>query len=281
VNESPFIFVVPDFLKRSECSELIASFATSEAEPSAVSPEQAELRSSTTVVPVAKQVGWLRERVALLTNVAMEQLDSTKVTQYKKGEFFRAHIDTAKDGGGALKTQLWLEVAGHDPLGDKVQAHLRSAFEAPGSVGQLPDRFCSVFIYLNDVPQGGRTTFSQLNGDSARLFNGFAEACDILRSVRVAAPSGDAAAAEGVGASLSIAPVSGMAVVHFPTASADYMCMPDWSTMHESEDAIMPKFIVQQFIWSMPLEAAKVMISSHHASQRRDAGAAGSVEDLD
>ena len=51
-------------------------------------------------------------------------------------------------------------------------------------------------------------------------------------------------------------PRAGMAVIHFPTTSLD-LCgsvVPDPRTMHESEAAIDEKYVVQQFIWSVPIE---------------------------
>ena len=45
---------------------------------------------------------------------------------------------------------------------------------------------------------------------------------------------------------LHIKPRAGMACIHFPTTVAEYGCLRDVSTSHESEEAISPKFIVQQ-----------------------------------
>lgn len=66
--------------------------------------------------------------------------------------------------------------------------------------------------------------------------------------------------------SLSIVPRAGCAVVHFPTTSAKYHCVIDERTRHASEPAISPKFIVQQFIWSCPLDEAKGAISAYVGS---------------
>jgi hypothetical protein len=45
-----------------------------------------------------------------------------------------------------------------------------------------------------------------------------------------------------------------MAVVHFPTSTLEHGCVPDPRTMHESEDAVHTKTIVQQFIWPVDVE---------------------------
>ena len=94
VHESPYIFLVPDFLSSTECDQLIALQAASEERgPSATCAEQSVIRTSTTVIPPLGTVHWLRDPIAKLANVATEQLDQTKLTHYAKGEFFRAHID--------------------------------------------------------------------------------------------------------------------------------------------------------------------------------------------
>merc|ERR1711972_419526 len=53
---------------------------------------------------------------------------------------------------------------------------------------------------------------------------------------------------------LDIAPRAGMAVVHFPTTCLACNCVPDCRTMHESEAAVDTKFIVQQFVWPVPID---------------------------
>ena len=45
-----------------------------------------------------------------------------------------------------------------------------------------------------------------------------------------------------------------MAVIHFPTTTLASGCVPDPRTMHESEAALDPKYIVQQFIWPLPID---------------------------
>eukprot|EP00966_Prymnesium_polylepis_P276396 6385624-Prymnesium_polylepis.1 len=45
-----------------------------------------------------------------------------------------------------------------------------------------------------------------------------------------------------------------MAVVHFPSTTAEFKCFPDLRTQHEGEPAVALKFIAQQFIWSSPVK---------------------------
>ena len=53
---------------------------------------------------------------------------------------------------------------------------------------------------------------------------------------------------------LNIVPRRGMAVVHFPSTTIECGCIPDPRTLHESEVAVDPKAIVQQFIWPVPID---------------------------
>eukprot|EP00961_Rhodomonas_salina_P161163 2169653-Rhodomonas_salina.1 len=55
---------------------------------------------------------------------------------------------------------------------------------------------------------------------------------------------------------LNVVPRAGLAIIHFPTTRLEHGCIPDPRTMHESEDAIEPKAILQQFIWPCPIEAS-------------------------
>jgi len=260
VNESPFIFAVSEFLSKGECEKLVALYATSEAEPSATAPEQVALRTSKTVLPPKEEIGWLRERISKLANVDISQLDHTKVTHYAKGEYFKRHIDTAIIGAGEAKMQHVVDIWSQQRQGNDAAVGAKWKTIADSPIFHAPDRFCSVFIYLNDVPEGGRTTFSNIDG--FRAVDAFANACDLARSadrgVRNPTP------AAGGAKSLSFQPRAGMAVVHFPTASAEYSCYPDPTTAHESEVAVACKFIVQQFIWSMPVEQAQLHIAAAH-----------------
>eukprot|EP00966_Prymnesium_polylepis_P067997 1580533-Prymnesium_polylepis.2 len=55
---------------------------------------------------------------------------------------------------------------------------------------------------------------------------------------------------------LLVKPKAGMAVIHFPTTTKECMGMVDELALHEGEKAVDPKYILQQFIWSDPLELA-------------------------
>jgi len=135
-------------------------------------------------------------------------------------------------------------------------------------LGRVAERFCSVFVYLNDVGRGGRTTFCDVDGDSghadplasAPRIDKFEGDLDAVRAGRAMEPATPGCAPARA---LSITPQEGMAVVHFPATTAEYLCMPDMSTRHEAEPAISPKFITQQFIWSLPLDQVDAAREAH------------------
>ena len=60
---------------------------------------------------------------------------------------------------------------------------------------------------------------------------------------------------------LLIKPKAGMAVVHFPTTTKEYMCLRDLVAVHESEVAVDPKYILQQFMYSEPLDMVEKMFT--------------------
>ena len=56
-----------------------------------------------------------------------------------------------------------------------------------------------------------------------------------------------------------------MAVVHFPCTTCEYYCLPDLMADHEGEEALDPKFICQQFIWSKPINELAPELQWHFA----------------
>ena len=133
INEEPYILLLPGFLTQTECKELIALQVSSEKRgPSALNRTQAETRTSTTVVvDKNKEVGWLRERIAKLANVAVDQLDKTKLTHYAEGEFFGPHIDTAALALGEVKMRRWRELVDQGVDTDAARQQYAAGFEGP------------------------------------------------------------------------------------------------------------------------------------------------------
>ncbi|EOD04481.1 hypothetical protein EMIHUDRAFT_453825 [Emiliania huxleyi CCMP1516] len=239
LHERPYIFAVDDFATAEECLALIRLFNDENAQPSATAPCQEELRTSSSVFPSLDAILWLRQRIAAATNVTDAQLEPTKISRYLCGEYFRKHTDAS-----FLNEKLWAfaaRLAGVDDEG--VQ-------EPCG----WPSRFCTLFLYLSDSQEGGRTRFRWLDGAAFRPL-------DAQRSLDGAASEpltgGAEAAAARAQRELSLTPRAGTAVIHFPTTSLASGCVPDPRTMHESEPAgEATKYILQQFIWPVPIEPA-------------------------
>jgi len=245
IHDEPYIFLVNDFITKEECQHLISIMITSSKQKSSVThAAQTEERTSTTVIAdhgeLACELAWVRNRIADMTCVALEQLQATKLTRYDSDQFFRKHTDAT---AAKLKEPWCSRLCNASVSTEELTGAAEPCF--------LSDRLCTVFVYLNDVPRGGRTQFLDLKGRA-----GF----DDLRAhwlpklgerlgKEVPSHSTDSV---NIMTELSVTPKSGMAVVHFPCTTKEYMCLPDFSANHAGEDAIDPKFILQQFIWSGP-----------------------------
>ena len=239
LNADPLIFAIDAFASASECNALRQLMHDSTCQPSATAPAQESLRTSTTVFPAADEVRWLRERIATATNVALSQLEPTKLTRYKPGEFFKKHTDAS-----FLNEKMWAyaaRLAGVDEDG----------VQDPCS---WPSRFCTLFLYLNDVDAGGRTCFRWLDGSGSMPGDGiFSESLASLPSSSSGAGGASGSTAPPLSNELSIVPRTGLAIVHFPSTRLEFGCIPDPRTMHDSEVAVDDKWIVQQFIWPVPI----------------------------
>ena len=153
----------------------------------------------------------------------------------EKGQFFRSHSDAIFSDANA------------------------ELLFGGGTPSFVPDRFCTVFLYLNDVKEGGRTTWSS-NHDVDPFFSedlpGLAEKLGKTFPDLPPARSSDG---------LELTPKAGMAVVHFPCATLEYCCLADSLADHAGAAAIDPKFIVQQFIWAAPLLEVERIAKQHGA----------------
>jgi len=237
INEEPFVFLIHDFLSGDECASLLAATRAMEPRPSdrQEDVEQPDRRTSTSRWPPSDEVRWLRERIASATATMVEQLEPTKLSHYAEGQLFKKHSDAS-----FLGEKMWAyaaRLAGVDE--DGVQAPCG-----------WPSRFCTLFIYLNDVESGGRTRFLWLDGADAMPGAGIFAQC--------LEPLTGGSATPSTAASLSITPRAGLAVVHFPctapAAETGGDCIPDPRAMHESEPAVDDKFIVQQFVWPVSVD---------------------------
>jgi len=115
----------------------------------------------------------------------------------------------------------------------------------------LPNRLCTFFLYLNDVPEGGQTTWKSSNNYLYKT--NLKNMCWKLEK-----PFPDRLAERpNVTMDLKVTPKKGMAVIHFPSTTPEYNSVADHLADHASEDAISPKYILQQFIWSASRETVE------------------------
>jgi prolyl 4-hydroxylase len=154
LHDNPDIFSIPNFLTESECDRLIQKaqphlIPCVTKNPKTGAVEQDPSRTSrNTNVPQA-EVPTIVEKLAQLTNCQPEHLEVLQVLNYAPGQYFKPHTD----GFTGLISACGFE---------------NSA------------RLVTIFVYLNDVNEGGETRFSRLG--------------------------------------LYVKPQKGMAVVHFPTS---------------------------------------------------------------
>jgi len=249
IQDSPHVFLAQNFFTPEECQHARDLFTlSSEKGSSATFEAQSETRTSTSVIygigsepPLLKK---LRERIAVLARVGTDQLQATKISCYEKGQFFGRHTDAAETG----PKRAWLDrlVNGAENAEQLTAAGEYDCF--------VPDRFCAVWIYLNDVEEGGCTTFHSSQERDVLYTRTLPRMGTVLGKDAPGVPC-----TRSKQANLRVKPKAGMAVIHFPTTTKDYMCVFDKLASHEGEKAVDPKYILHQFIWSEPLETVLKM----------------------
>jgi len=244
VHEEPYILVVDKFLSDWECDELVKKIIFSSEQKNSGSgahggaPQRdADTRTSMSVVARNTEVAGIRKRLAKLANVDVRQLQPTKLTRYDTGQHFVEHTDAT------------FNRMNMDRFAERVAA---GSVSAPRP---YDDRIVTIFVYLNDVTKGGRTRFLSFGKDPVvyeTILPALAKHLPVEE--RMAAREAAPAAAATRGGSLDVTPVKGRVVLHFPTARRELGCLPDYNAAHEGEEAIDPKFILQQFIWSTAVD---------------------------
>jgi len=243
VQDEPYVFLHPGFLTPDECRQAMALFALSSKKgSSATSEAQTKARTSNSVVygvgtelPLLMDV---RERIAALAGVDVAQLQATKITCYEKGQFFTKHTDAMNHTFRIPWVKRLVE-------GKETAEQLT----APGEACFMPEKFCTVWIYLNSVGEGGNTRFHCSEPDDdlcgmllPQLGKVFGKQVPGLPKTRSKSKN------------LSIKPKAGTAVIHFPTTTQEYFGLYDGLAIHEGEPAVDPKYILQQFICWEPLD---------------------------
>ena len=131
--------------RQSSALSYISEFARSSKKGSSATREtQTKVRTSTSVIygveaesPLLRHV---RSRIAEVASVDVAQLQATKISCYEKGQFFDKHTDAP---AGVYKKEWTQRLLNGKETNEQLTAEGEACF--------LPDRFCTVWIYLNAV----------------------------------------------------------------------------------------------------------------------------------
>eukprot|EP00928_Gymnodinium_smaydae_P047252 TRINITY_DN31521_c0_g1_i1.p1 TRINITY_DN31521_c0_g1~~TRINITY_DN31521_c0_g1_i1.p1 ORF type:complete len:743 (-),score=162.51 TRINITY_DN31521_c0_g1_i1:325-2370(-) len=153
IHEDPALFLVNDFLSNEECERLRGK-AQGHLQPSHVTGAPASVRTSYVAYMAQREAPSIVAKVIRLLNCEPNNISYLNIVRYQKGQFFRPHVD---------------------------------GVEGPSDMNGFRHsaRLATIFVYLNDVEQGGETNFLDCK--------------------------------------LSIKPTRGTAVVHFPVRT-DFKC---------------------------------------------------------
>ena len=186
------------------------------------------VRSSQGAVARNEEVPELRARLAKLANVTESQLQPLKISRYSAGDRFDIHTDAWRG-----------DLFGAPPDPDDLWAdHARGEYGVRGAPISGVNRMATIFVYLNTCGRGGRTRWRWTDYDAtcpsgARLGRAFYDA--------PGPGHGRTDVVHGAGVEVSIPPVEGTAVVHFPSVVASAGGFTDFNAYHESEAAVDEK----------------------------------------
>ena len=123
IHKDPWIFLVSDLLTGDEC-EAMMSKAGPHFQPSYGYSNSH--RTSDECRVARKETRGIQSRYARLLNMPVENMEAAKVSRYRRGQFFKNHVD---------------------PL---------------SGTDFLENRIATLFVYLNDCQSGGETRFLSL-----------------------------------------------------------------------------------------------------------------------
>ena len=245
VHEEPFIFIINDFFTHDECDRLIAKTKYNNLRPQ-IGGGSVE-RTSSGIVCVHEEVPTLRQKFVNLTAVAdTRQLQYLKVSRYQEGQTFSKHTDAWPTEYAPI-SKGW--VPAEDFFGD-YQRPTKGCM----STKNLPlhNNFMTAFVYLNDVAEGGCTSFPNIGIHTGPNGESFYENPAPMDS-RWRLP--DFGPWEwDYGKTLRIHPQKGMAVLHFCSILPQWGGICDGNTFHIAEPPAPgnEKFVSQQFFSSCP-----------------------------
>ena len=252
IHEEPYIFLINNFLSADECSRLRAK-----ADDGMLRPQiggGSVDRTSSGVVCTRDEVPSIQQKMMELTSIHdIDQLQYLKVSKYKEGQTFSKHTDAWPTEGAPI-SRGWVEE--EDFFGDNRRRTIGClpALEQPNH-----NTLLTCFVYLNDVHEGGCTTFPNIGlhtGKNSLNFYTHPSPMDSRRR-----QDGSAWDWEHRSASepLRVSPEEGMAVLHFCSLLPEHGGMTDGNAFHIAEPPAVghEKYVSQQFFsscktWMLP-----------------------------
>ena len=242
IHKDPWIFLVADLLSGDECEQLMVK-----AEP-LFKPSHWYSnghRTSSECRLARKETRGIQSRYSKLLNMPVENMEAAKVSRYKKGEFFKNHVDPLSDTDG------------------------------------LENRIATLFVYLNDCDSGGETRFLSLPSarslsyavgervcckstgrdlDGEGDYPGVIGAVHADGTVDIDFDDGDTLERAARGAvrayeTLAVRPAAGMGVLFFPAylptspMATKVHKQLDRYTVHEGAVAQDEKWVHQTWVW--------------------------------
>ena len=242
IHKNPWIFLVPDLLSGNECEQLMAKAVPHFQNAFGYSNNH---RTSCECRIARKETNGIQSRYSKLLNMPVENMEAAKVSRYRRGEYFRNHVD---------------------PL---------SGMEF------LENRIATLFVYLNDCDDGGETRFLSLPSprslsyvvgekvcclSTGRDLDGEGDYPGVLRAVHgdgtvdVDFDDGDKlerVPRDAVRAyeTMTVKPQQGMGVLFFPAylpsspLAMKFHKQLDRHTVHEGCVATDEKWVHQTWVW--------------------------------
>lgn len=140
LHSDPDIYIIPDFLSSEECDRLVQKASPHQipclikSEESGTVQNDPTIRTSTNANIPRAEVPSITEKITQLTNCSEEHLEIYQVLKYEKGQEFKPHTD---------------------------------GFDGPVTACGFfnSGRIATLFCYLNDVEEGGKTMFNKIGID--------------------------------------------------------------------------------------------------------------------